>query len=206
LQPKSKKRSPPDALPGLGSPLDGAADPDFALTHHGEPPAAATLRRRDEPTPAARALKLLARREHTRRELERKLAPHVPDAAELARLLDDFTARGWLSEARAAEQLVRLKRGRFGPTRIRHVLAEKGVPPHLIAAALESLKGTEIDAAREIWARKFKSAPATAAERARHVRFLQGRGFSVEVAMRVVRSAAMMQENDEFEVAGVKPE
>ena len=144
-------------------------------------------KRSSEPTPAARALRLLARREHTRRELEQKLGAHVEDPAELSRLLDDFTARGWISEARAAEQLVRAKRGRFGAARIRYALTEKGVPQHLIASALEELKATELDAARGVWMRKFRAPPSTAAERARHVRFLQSRGFSVELAMRVVR-------------------
>jgi regulatory protein len=147
-------------------------------------------RRTQEPTAAERALRLLARREHTRRELERKLGAHVEDIAEIQRVLDDFTARGWLSEARAAEQLVRAKRGRFGAARIRQTLAEKGVPQQLIASQLEALKAGELDTARAVWARKFKSVPATQAERARHVRFLQARGFSVEIALRVVRGGA----------------
>jgi regulatory protein len=147
-------------------------------------------KRKTEPSPGARALRLLARRDHTRRELERKLAPHVEDAAELQGLLDDFTARGWLSEARAADQIVHSKRGRFGMARIRQALIEKGVPPDLIANALQALKETEVEAARSVWSRKFSamaSTSATAAERARQVRFLQSRGFSLDVAMRVVR-------------------
>jgi regulatory protein len=144
-------------------------------------------KRKGEPTAAARALRLLARREHTRLELERKLKPHVEDPAELQALLDDFTARGWLSESRAVDQLVRMKRARFGAARIRQSLLEKGVPHDLIAPALETLKESELDAARSVWARKFKTAPETSAERARHVRFLQYRGFSLDIAMRVVR-------------------
>ena len=132
-------------------------------------------------------MRLLARREHTRRELETKLARHVEDPAEIRRVLDDFTARGWLSEARAAEQLVRAQRGRFGAARIRHTLTGKGVPQELIASSLESLKASELDTARAVWGRKFRTAPGTSAERARHVRFLQARGFSVEIALRVVR-------------------
>jgi regulatory protein len=144
-------------------------------------------KRQGEPTAAARALRLLARREHTRFELELKLKPHVEDPAELQALLDDFTARGWLSESRAVDQLVRMKRTRFGAARIRQALIEKGVPQHLIAPALETLRESELDTARGVWARKFKTAPETSAERARHVRFLQARGFSLDIALRVVR-------------------
>ena len=147
-------------------------------------------KRKTELTPRARGLRLLARREHTRLELERKLAAHVESPAELQALLDDFTARGWLSDARAVDQLVQAKRGRFGAARIRQALAGKGVSGELIGSALANLKHTELDAARAVCARKFKTAPLSAAERARQIRFLQSRGFSVEIAMRVVRRVA----------------
>ena len=148
-------------------------------------------KRKAQPGLRARALRLLARREHTRLELERKLAPHVDDdPQELSALLDDFVERGWLSEARAVEQLVHAKRKRFGSARIRQALIEKGVSPALIAPALEALKESEIDSARAVWSRKFKVAAADRAERARQVRFLQSRGFSLEVALRVVRGGS----------------
>lgn len=146
--------------------------------------------RRSEPSLSARALRLLARREHTRLELERKLAPYADEPAALQSLLDDFTGRGWLSEARAVDQLVHARRGRFGASRIRQTLIEKGVSVELIATALETLKASELDAARAVWSKKFKAPADTPAARARQVRFLQYRGFSVDIAMRVVRGAA----------------
>ena len=142
-----------------------------------------------KPSLSARALGLLARRDHTRAELERKLAPHAEDPAEVQAVLDDFSARGWLSESRAIEQLVHAKRSRFGTARIRQALLAKGVSNESMAPALENLKETEVEAARAVWARKFKVAPGTAADRARQVRFLQSRGFSLDIAMRVVRGA-----------------
>jgi regulatory protein len=138
-----------------------------------------------KPSAAARALKLLARRDYTRRELAEKLSADVEDHEELEALLDAFTDRGWLSEERVVEQVVNAKAGRFGPFRIRKALVERGVSEALIAPALESLKATELEAARALWTRKFRS-PATPTEKPRQVRFLQSRGFSFEVAMRVV--------------------
>ncbi|MBI3068278.1 MAG: recombination regulator RecX [Betaproteobacteria bacterium] len=135
----------------------------------------------------ARALRLLARREHTRTELARKLAPHADDPGELSALLDELERRGWLSERRAAEQLVHARRGRFGAARIRRDLRDKGVPEEVIAQAVGELKAGELDAARALWQKKFGKAPADARERARQMRFLQGRGFSLEVIRRVVR-------------------
>ena len=149
----------------------------------------------NNPTPRTRALRLLARRDHTRLELKQKLMPHVEDPAELDALLDDFTARGWLSESRVVDQLVQAKRARFGPARIRRALLDKGVPEALIAPALATLRQSELAAAREVWAKKFQGAPATAAERARQVRFLQSRGFSLDVAMRVVRGDGGSEES-----------
>ena len=57
----------------------------------------------------------------------------------------------------------------------------------LIAPALAALKDTEVETARAVWSRKFSAAPSSASERARQVRFLQSRGFSIEIAMRIVR-------------------
>lgn len=136
-----------------------------------------------------RALRLLARREYTRRELAAKLAEHVPAPEELDALLDDFTARGWLSEARVVEQVVNAKRARLGPARIRRALLERGVSEELIAPALENLRPGELAQARSVWARKFREPAGDRLAQARQVRFLQSRGFSVDVAMRVVMNS-----------------
>jgi regulatory protein len=135
----------------------------------------------------ARALRLLARREHTRVEICRKLAPRVDDPARLEAVLDDLARRGWLSDERFVEAFVHARRGRDGPARIRRALLERGVAPEVIAAALRDLKAGELDSARAVWARKFKVPPKTSEERARQVRFLQSRGFTIALAMRIVR-------------------
>jgi len=139
-----------------------------------------------EPSAAARGLRLLARRDHTRRELAAKLSPHVEDPTELEALFDDFAARGWLSESRVVEQVLHTKRERLGPARIRQALLQRGVSEALIAPALQALRTNELEAARAVWARKFRVKPSAAADQARQVRFLQSRGFSLDVALRVV--------------------
>jgi len=140
------------------------------------------------PTLRDRALRLLARREHSRAELERKLSPHAGDAAELERVLNDFEQRGWLSEQRVVEQRVHTLRKRYGALRIERDLRRKGVSGEAVAAALAELKGGELAAAREVWRRKFGGRqPLRPAERARQVRFLQGRGFGLEVVLKVIK-------------------
>jgi regulatory protein len=144
-------------------------------------------KRKPQPGAAERALRLLARREYTRRELAAKLAAHVEDPAELEALLDRFTARGWLCEARVVEQVVHSARGRLGPGRIRQALLGRGVAEALIDPVLKALKEDELTTARALWTRKYPAAGTSRVEQARQVRFLQSRGFSIEVAMRVVR-------------------
>lgn len=137
----------------------------------------------------AQALRLLARREHTRAELEAKLSGEESDAAELAAVLDDFILRGWISDKRVIEQVTHARRSRLGSRRIRLELENKGVPGELIAEAMAGLKEGDLEAARGVWGRKFGRAPANASERARQLRFLQSRGFALDLAMRVVREA-----------------
>jgi len=157
------------------------------------------MRKQPEVSLRARALQYLARREYSRAELRGKLLPHVqPDAddgfdsrqtqpVDLDALLDDLTARGWLSDERATTQLVHTKRSRFGTQRITHELRQKGIAEELISDALPQLKETELDAAREVWRKKFGAAPQDEKEKAKQVRFLQSRGFSFDVIFQVLR-------------------
>jgi len=133
-------------------------------------------------------LRFLARREHSRLELARKLARHTEDEEEIERLLDDFEQRGWLSEKRVVEQVAATRRRRFGARRIAHELREKGISGDAIDAELPRLRDSEFAAAREVWRKKFGALPANARDKARQIRFLQGRGFDADVIRRVLRS------------------
>ena len=148
----------------------------------------------------ARALKLLARREHSRAELGRKLAARsgqsaelgaehsTEDAAEIERLLDELESRGWLSERRVVEQMVHTRRSRYGMQRIERDLLAKGVSGEAVAGAMQNLKEGELAAAREVWRRKFGGKlPRNQAERGKQARFLQGRGFGMDVILKVIK-------------------
>lgn len=139
------------------------------------------------PSLRARALKALARREHSRQELQAKLAPHCEDPAEVGRLLDDLEQRGWLSEARFVEQLSTVRSRKFGSARVLHELREKGVSEATLAAAGTRLRQGELASAREVWRRKFGKLPRSLPERAKQARFLAGRGFSAEIVRRVLK-------------------
>ena len=130
---------------------------------------------------------MLARREYSRLELEHKLAPYTGNPEDIAGLLDDFERRGWLSESRVVAQVLASRRRRFGAQKIAHELRDKGISDAAIVGAQQQLQESELDAARAVWMRKFGVIPANSREKARQMRFLQGRGFSLEIIRRVLR-------------------
>ncbi|MDR1934875.1 MAG: recombination regulator RecX [Candidatus Accumulibacter sp.] len=141
-----------------------------------------------QPTLRERALRLLARREHARGELARKLAAHAASAAEIDAVLDDLAACSLLSDARYAEMRLRARGARFGNARLAQELRAAGVGGELVD---DTLAGAEDELARavEVWRRKYGAAgvPADAAGRARQAGFLMRRGFSGETVRRVLR-------------------
>ena len=147
-----------------------------------------------EVTLRVRAMRYLARREHSRAELRVKLLPHVQEGEDVEAVLDDLEKQNWLSDARAAEMLVNAKRGRYGTLRIAHELREKGIAENLIEAAIPSLKETEFDAIREVWQRKFGAPPKDQKEKAKQLRFLQSRGFSLDVVFTVLKIGASTED------------
>ncbi|MFM8577172.1 MAG: recombination regulator RecX [Limnohabitans sp.] len=142
-----------------------------------------------EPTLKGRALRLLSQREHSRQELERKLAGHETEPGQLAKALDELQARGFISEARVIESVIHRRAGKLGTSRVRQELAAKGLSGEAVAQALEGLRETELARAREVWTRKFGEPARDPKEKARQIRFLVSRGFAAEVVRRVVQGA-----------------
>lgn len=159
----------------------------------------------------ALAIKLLAQREHSRAELARKLAakagrmggdagtgaaghaattqpPTPPTAEDIDKVLDQLERQGLLSDTRAAQAYVRGHAARFGATRLAHSLRMRGIDAELIDASLaqEDIEDERTRAAA-VWRSKFNSVPRDAREWARQARFLQGRGFAVDVIRRLLR-------------------
>ena len=134
-----------------------------------------------------RALRLLAQREHSRAELQRKLAPHEEMPGQLAQVLDELQAKDFISEARVVESVVNRRQARMGSARIKQELLSKGLGKEAVLAAVAGLKATELDRARELWRKKFDGPAADAAGRAKQMRFLAARGFGGDVIGRVLR-------------------
>ncbi len=140
-----------------------------------------------EPGLRERALRHLARREHSRAELVRKLAPHG-SGTEIDEVLARLTELGLLSDTRFAEAWVRGKAGRFGAARLRSELSRRGVDRELVDAAIAGeCTESELDRARGVWRSRFGETPADAREWARQARFLQARGFAVDVIRKLLK-------------------
>ncbi len=132
----------------------------------------------------SRAIALLARREHSRIEIERKLAK-LGDAAALAATLDALEGDGYLSDRRFAESFVASRCERYGPARLRSELRLRGVADELVIEALGAAPD-EAEAARAAWSQRYECLPQDAREFARQARFLQARGFAGDVVRRLL--------------------
>ena len=148
----------------------------------------------------ARAIALLARREFSRAELRSRLAAGsdgaAPELAEIDAVLDDLATQGLLSDARFATSVVRQKSGGYSQRAIGATLKARGVSGD---AATQALAGNEIDdqdAMVALWRRRFGKAPANDREKARQVRFLQSRGFSLSAIFKLLRNPPLDEPGD----------
>jgi regulatory protein len=133
-----------------------------------------------------RALDYLAKREYSYVELGKKLKAYAEENDDIPALLDDFKARGWLSDQRFTEQIIHARKAKFGTAKIAHELREKGIADRLITDAVETLKATELDNATEVWRKKIKAYPQSREEWAKQARFLQSRGFGFELIKKIL--------------------
>lgn len=133
-----------------------------------------------------RALRLLTAREHSRAELARKLAPHAASAEQLDTLLDALVKENLLSDERYAETRAHILSRKYGSARLRQDLRGKGLADETIERITAEAKAAELERAREIWRKKFRTPAANAAERAKQMRFLAARGFSHDVIREII--------------------
>jgi regulatory protein len=157
---------------------------------------------KQSPSLKARALRLLSLREYSRKGLAAKLAEsearwsklggdqaeQTPESrtAQIEAVLDDFESRGWLSDERFAESLVRRRSERYGMRKIADELERAGVDSKQSAKLLSALKETEFQRAFDLWSRKYGVQAQDQKEKARQYRFLVSKGFSSEVVGKVL--------------------
>lgn len=139
-----------------------------------------------------------ARREHSRAELDAKLRQFDADDTTIVSLLDRLSELGLQNDDRFAESLVRsqLQRGR-GQRMIRQALQQRGIAPDHPALAEQTEATDWVDQARLLLIRRFGESPSREdKERARQVRFLQYRGFSLGQALEAMQSLTQARDLD----------
>ena len=142
----------------------------------------------DNPVAVRRvAMDLLARREHGRAELSRKLRQRGAAQELIDPALDRLAEEGLLNESRYLESYIASRaRAGYGPARIREELSQRGLPRGEIDSALSESGVDWSEILREVWRRKFARLPQDARERAQQGRFLSYRGYSMEAISRLL--------------------
>lgn len=170
--------------------------PDVAyrpLFDEGPSPARRERRRvRPEQTPTQRALGLLTRREHSRKELTRKLTSRGLDREEVVAAVDRLADAGWQNDHRFAESLIRSRAGNgYGPVHIRAELNMHGLDSEAIAQALAAYEGNWLENARDLLRRRFgEDFASDPALRRKAADLLMRRGFDGDTARNANRSCA----------------
>jgi regulatory protein len=141
-------------------------------------------------------LRALARREYSRAELARKLGAGAESAAEIEALLDEFEASGWLSDERFAGGAARQREGRYSQRYILEDLKSRGVTGDTARDAVSALEQDDYATALALWRQRFGKAPENQKEKARQVRFLQSRGFSLQVVFKVLRDHGVQPDDE----------
>jgi len=136
-------------------------------------------RPRQPPSATQRALGLLVRREHSRRELTRKLTSRGVEPEEAEAAVGRLADAGWQDDARFAESLLRSRAGSgYGPLHIRAELGMHGLDRDIIAATMEAFEGDWTEVARDLVRRRFGDAgPQDLAQRRKAAELLMRRGF-----------------------------
>ncbi|KPN72327.1 recombination regulator RecX [Neisseria sp. 83E34] len=136
----------------------------------------------------ARALDILSRREISRIELKRKLAPYAESEEEVEKVLNEFAERNWQSDQRFTESFIHSKSNRYGTRRLKQALAEKGIDANTAQAFMPD-HTKELTTAKNVLRKKFKQPPANLADKYKYMRFLAYRGFDIDTINQAIKSA-----------------
>jgi regulatory protein len=126
------------------------------------------------------ALDLLARREHSKFELKRKLSKKDFASSDIEKILKELAEKGLQSDNRFIESYINMRSRRgFGPLRIELELCERGIDKEAMEGFLSASDPVWFELAKTSRIKKFgKDLPANLHEKARRVRYLNYKGFT----------------------------
>ena len=136
------------------------------------------------------ALRALGRREHSAAQLKQKLEWRGFGEEAVDQVVEDLVERGWQSDARYAEVLIRSRVSQgYGRLYIEAELEVAKVPAEEISAAFAAAEVDWVQVAADLHARRFGKIPKTIADRQKQYRFMAGRGFTQEQIRAALKGA-----------------
>jgi regulatory protein len=147
--------------------------------------------KREEPSAYQRALALLVRREHSRKELGRKLKAKGIEREDADVALDKLNKQDFQNDARFAETLARSRASAgYGPIRIRAELGTHSLSREDLDAAMDIIQTDWSESARILIDRKYGNKDLADPDvRRKAADFLLRRGFDQKTAFAVVKAS-----------------
>ncbi len=141
----------------------------------------------------ASCLRLLARREHSRRELLNKLMTKGYSKENIEQVITELAEQGLQNDHRFMESYARQRIAKgYGPVKIRYELQQKGIDDCDLKSVVEESVGSWTELLSRIYTRKYQDENSmTRQEWAKRSRFLQQRGFSGEMIMNLFKQLAI---------------
>ena len=147
-------------------------------------------KQRDERSAYDRGLTMLARREHSQRELRARLERGGYDEAEAGEAIKRLGEQEYQDDNRFGEMVLRARIAQgYGPSRIRAELRSHGLDEGAIRSLLDQADADWNASAAAQLRKKYGSKPATDhAERGKRAAFLLRRGFSAATVRAVTHA------------------
>lgn len=151
-----------------------------------------------EPTAYQRALSLLVRREHSRKELVRKLGAKGVESPEMDAALETLSKQNFQNDARFAQALARTRAASgYGPVRIRAELGLHGLDREAVETALDACERDWDAVARDLIAHRYAGKASDPTLQRKALDFLLRRGFERKSAYAAVKSSGRSPDSED---------
>ena len=133
-------------------------------------------------------MRLLTRREHSRKEIEQKLAAKEYNRELVSAVIDELAKQSWQDDGRFAESYINMRSQKgFGPVKIAYELRQQGVEKAKIDELIQAKTDDWIELLQQLYTKKFTNPIIKDnADRSKRIRFLSQRGFPSSMIIGVI--------------------
>jgi regulatory protein len=121
--------------------------------------------------------------------LFKKLCRYTDDHEQIHALLAELSRCNYLSNQRFAENYIAAKGHKYGAVKLKYLLHQQGVESELVNSLYQQAEIDQLELACSQLRRKFTTPPIDLAAKAKYLRFLVQRGFSMGIAQTAVKQA-----------------